>query len=77
MTLISILLSIIIVTYVARDAPNFDKNPWGWGVFAFFFGFLALGIFLCRTTRTGWGTVWILVWLCFEIYGLLHGKLVL
>lgn len=77
MLIISVLISIIVIVYIARDAQNYDKNPWGWGVFAFFFGFLALGIFLCITDRPRWGSVWILVWVAFEVSNLLHGRLVL
>ncbi len=74
---ISLIVSIIIIVYVATDCKHYDKSPWGWGIFAFFFGFLALGIYLCQTKRVGWGTVWIVFWSIGELFSLAHGRLVL
>lgn len=77
MFLISLIISVIIIIYVATDARHHGKNPWGWGIFAFFFGFLALGIYLCQTRRAGWGTIWIILWAIFEFFNLIHGRIVL
>jgi Na+-transporting NADH:ubiquinone oxidoreductase subunit NqrB len=75
--MIGILLTIIIIVYLARDAVNRDKNPWVWGIFALFFSFLALGLYLYQTDRKSWGVVCIGVWVVAEIVNLSHGRLLL
>lgn len=75
--LIGLIISIVIIVYIAKDAPNYGRSPWGWGIFAFFFEFLALGVYLYLTGRKGWGVFWIVVWAAIEILDLTQGRLLL
>ncbi|WDL98463.1 hypothetical protein [Alicyclobacillus sp. ALC3] len=75
--LIWIVISIIILFYVTTDAPKHEKSPFGWGIFAFFFNFLALGIYLYQTERRAPGLLWIVLWATIEFVYLLHGRLLL
>jgi len=75
--IIGVIISLIIIVYIATDAPNHDKSPWGWGIFAFFFNFLALGIYLYQTERKTAGVLWIIVWAIIEFIYVLHGTLLL
>ncbi|QSO50151.1 hypothetical protein JZ785_14350 [Alicyclobacillus curvatus] len=75
--IIGLIISIAIIVYIATDAPNHNKSPWGWGIFAFFFNFLALGIYLNQTERKISGTLWIILWAIIEFVYLIHGRLLL
>ena len=75
--MIGILVTITIIVYLARQAVNYDKSPWRWGIFALFFSLLALGIFMYQTERKSWGFIWISVWAVAEIVNLFHGRLLL
>lgn len=72
-----LLVSLAIIVYIVADAPHYDKSPWLWGIFAFFFGFLALGIYLYQTGRNAWGVFLIAVWAVLEFLSLAHGTLLL
>ena len=74
---VGLLISLAIIVYIVTDAPDYDKSQWGWGIFAFFFGFLALGIYLFQTERKSWGVFWIAVWAVIEFVYLAHGMLLL
>ncbi len=74
---LGLVISLIMVVYVASDASRHGKSPWVWGIFALFFGFLALGIYLYQTQRKRWGGISIAIWLVMEAVSLVHGRLVL
>ncbi|MGX6445666.1 hypothetical protein ACWM35_20815 [Neobacillus sp. K501] len=49
-------LNIIITVYLVIDSRKHGKSPILWGILGFFFGAIAMGIYLIRTDRKliGW-----------------------
>lgn len=54
-------MNIIILVYMMIDAPKHGKNQVLWGVLGFFFGPIALTVYLFQTGRTRWAYVWLAV----------------
>ncbi|MEW9110339.1 MAG: hypothetical protein AB2374_13385 [Cytobacillus gottheilii] len=57
--LISFLGHVAIAIFLALNAPKYGKSPVLWGIFGFFFGILALGIYFVQTGKKVIG--WILI----------------
>lgn len=55
-TFISFAINILITVYLVIDSKKYGKSPVLWGILGFFFGTIALGIYLIRTDRKliGW-----------------------
>ena len=51
-----VLLNIVITIYLVIDSRKHGKSPVLWGILGFFFGAIALGIYLIKTDRKvlGW-----------------------
>ncbi|MCM3117735.1 hypothetical protein M3610_20905 [Neobacillus sp. MER 74] len=51
-----LLLNIVITIYLVIDSRKHGKSPVLWGILGFFFGAIALGIYLIKTDRKviGW-----------------------
>jgi hypothetical protein len=51
-----LVLNIILTIYLVIDSRKHGKNPILWGILGFFFGGIALGIYLIKTNRKviGW-----------------------
>ncbi|WP_144550106.1 hypothetical protein [Bacillus sp. X1(2014)] len=51
-----LLLNIVITIYLIIDSRKHGKSPVLWGILGFFFGAIALGIYLIKTNRKvlGW-----------------------
>jgi hypothetical protein len=71
MEFLGFLISIIITIYLALNAPKYNKNPWLWGILGFIFGLIALGIFLIKTGRKGWGWTLVIISSIFYVFYLL------
>lgn len=56
MEFLGLLLSIATCIYLVLDAPKYNKNPWIWGIFGFFFSLITLGVYFIQTDRkaAGW-----------------------
>jgi len=51
-----LILNIVITIYLVIDSRKHGKSPVLWGILGFFFGAIALGIYLIKTNRKvlGW-----------------------
>ncbi|WHY70055.1 hypothetical protein QNH17_26845 [Neobacillus sp. SuZ13] len=51
-----LLLNVVITIYLIIDSRKHGKSPVLWGILGFFFGAIALGIYLIKTNRKvlGW-----------------------
>lgn len=51
-----LLLNIVVTIYLVIDSRKHGKSPVLWGILGFFFGAIALGIYLIKTDRKviGW-----------------------
>ncbi|WP_284036644.1 hypothetical protein [Neobacillus sp. 114] len=60
------IVNVIIAIFLAVDAPKRGKRQWLWAILGFFFGAIALGIYLIQTGRKVLG--WIITILAIIVY---------
>jgi hypothetical protein len=68
---LSLILNIVVCVYLAIDAPKHGKRPVLWAVLGFFFGAVALGIYLIQTDRKVLGWIILIVsiiWFIFMVF---------
>lgn len=63
---IGLIIGIIIAIYLAIDAPKHNKRAWLWAILGFFFGPIALGIYLIQIGKKALG------WIILVVVGLIY-----
>lgn len=61
-----LIVGIIIAIFLAIDAPKHNKRAWLWALLGFFFGPIALGIYLIQIGKK------VLGWVILVVVGLLY-----
>lgn len=64
----SLIINIAVLVYLAIDVPKHGKRPVLWAVLGFFFGTIALGIYLIQTDRKVLGWVILIVSIIWYIF---------